>query len=377
MSDKKKYFLCYLRTGGGHLAPARSIAQYLASTYPDTIQPVLIDGLENASPFARYVIEDGYRFLQAKAKWYYEFIYFLNKLAFIGQGNVVLAKKFIKPELKRRIIEERPAKIAIFHFLMIEPVYEILEELKLDIPVITMVTDPFTAHPMWFKHKQKRFIVFSERLKNYCVHQRHVPESGVHVFPFIIDDKFSRALPAGDIDKVKSAHGIAREKKFLLIIGGGDGIPHGKIILQHLLDARLDIEIAIVCGKNKELHSDALNIQKKYPSLKVFGFIDFVYELLNASDIVITKCGASTIMEILLLKKIPIINDYLWEQELGNMEFVRNNSLGIFERNISKLPSIVNTLAIDTAAYSRYINNIERMNLRSGTKEVSEFLVAL
>jgi UDP-N-acetylglucosamine:LPS N-acetylglucosamine transferase len=106
----------------------------------------------------------------------------------------------------------------------------------------------------------------------------------------------------------------------------------------------------------------------------VFAFVDFVYELLNAADFVITKCGASTIMEILMMKKIPIINDYIWEQELGNMEFVRDNELGVFERIREKLPGIIRGLVSDEGQYQRYRHNIEKMNVRSGTKEVAEFL---
>ena len=160
-------------------------------------------------------------------------------------------------------------------------------------------------------------------------------------------------------------------------MGGGDGIPHGKFILDHLLSASLNAEIAIVCGKNKQLYDEAVQFQQRFPSVKVFAFIDFVYELLNISDIVITKCGASTIMEILLLKKIPVINDFIWEQELGNMEFVRDHQLGIFERNIGRLPGIITQLIEDEEYYLRLRNNIEQMNLRNGTKEVAEFLVSL
>jgi UDP-N-acetylglucosamine:LPS N-acetylglucosamine transferase len=373
--EKQKYFLCYLHTGGGHLAPARSIAKYLAANYGESIESVLVDGLAHAKPFARYIIEDGYRILQAKAKWYYETIYALNKLPFIGQGNVLLAKFFIKGDLKNRIIEERPAKIAIFHFLLIEPVYEILEELGMDIPVITLVTDPFTAHPMWFKRKQKQYIVFSERLKEYCTTKRHVPPEKVVVFPFMIDEKFSAPLPSPEIAAFKKKFGFSPKRKMLLIIGGGDGIPNGKFILQQLLHSQLDVDIAIVCGKNKELHEEALKTQHQFPDLKVFGFVDFVYELLNVSDIVITKCGASTIMEILLMKKIPIINDFLWEQELGNMEFVRDNALGIFERKIPELPKIIRRLTENDRLYNELKSNIEKLHLRSGTKEVTEYLV--
>lgn len=376
-ANKQKYFLCYLKTGGGHLAPARSVAKYLQSNHGNDVDPVLVDGLEDASPIARFIIEDGYRILQARAKWYYELIYALNKVPVIGLGNVALANYFIKSHLKKRIIEERPAKIAILHFLLIEPIYSILEELNLNIPVVTMVTDPFTAHPMWFKRKQKQFIVFSERLKEYCIAKRKIPAEKLQVFPFIIDEKFSSPLPQQQIQTIKERFGFSSDKKLILIIGGGDGIPNGKFILQQLLSASLDIEIAIVCGKNKQLYNDAIFLQRQFPSLKVFAFIDFVYELLNASDIVITKCGASTIMEILMMKKIPIINDYLWEQELGNMEFVRDNNLGIFERNIQKLPAVIRNLISNESAYHSYIDNIEKMNLRNGTSDVTEFLVSL
>jgi processive 1,2-diacylglycerol beta-glucosyltransferase/1,2-diacylglycerol 3-beta-galactosyltransferase len=56
------------------------------------------------------------------------------------------------------------------------------------------------------------------------------------------------------------------------------------------------------------------------------------------------------------------------------MEFVRDNELGVYERNIGKLPNIVHELVSDEERYQRYRRNIEKMNLRSGTKDVAEFV---
>ncbi|MHB1049197.1 MAG: MGDG synthase family glycosyltransferase [Bacteroidota bacterium] len=371
---RKKYLLCYLKTGGGHLAPARSIAAYLDKNHADAIEPVLLDGLVEARSFARYIIEDGYRLLQAQAQWYYEFLYATNKFPPIGYFNVAMAKFFIKPYIKKRILEERPSKIVIFHFFLIAPINEILREFNMDIPVITVVTDPYTAHPLWFQSQSQRYVVFSERLKRYCREKRRIPDAHVTLFPFIIDEKFSSPLRIDEIGAIKNRFGMSPEKKQILIIGGGDGIPNGARILQQLLNASLPVEITIVCGKNGQLHADALALQRRYPALKVFAFVDFVYELLNTADIVITKCGASTIMEILLMKKIPVINDYLWEQELGNMEFVRDNRLGIYEPDITKLPAVIDRLISDENEYRSYHDRIESMQLRSGTKEVAEFI---
>ncbi len=372
--QKQKYFFLYLRTGGGHLAPARSVARYISEQHGETIESVLVDGLAEAKHFARYIIEDGYRLLQAKAKWYYEFLYATNKFPPIGYFNVAMANFYIKPYIKKIIAAERPAKIVVFHFFLIAPVYQVLKELGLDIPVITVITDPFTAHPLWFQRNEQQFVVFSERLKKYCL-KRGIPEKFVRVFPFIIDEKFTKTLLSDKISEIKTRFGFDEKKKLVLIIGGGDGIPHGKLIMQHLLSASLPVQVAIVCGKNKELYADAMNVKQQYPELAVFGFVDFVYELLNAADIVITKCGASTIMEILMLNKIPVIIDYLWEQELGNMEFVRDNQLGIFERDIAKLPSIVRDLISDGGKSALFHRNIEQQQLRNGTRDVGEHLV--
>jgi UDP-N-acetylglucosamine:LPS N-acetylglucosamine transferase len=374
---KEKYFLLYLKTGEGHLAPARSLATYLSSVHGNDIEPVLVDGLTDANPLPRYILEKGYRLLQARAKWSYELLYAINKFPPIGYSTAAVANFFIKPYLKKRIEKERPAKIVVFHFFLIAPVFDILKKLRHDIPVITAVTDPFTAHPLWFQQAQNRYIVFSERLKAFCIEKRNIPESRLHVYPFILDEKFPAPLPPPEIARVKQRFGFRPDKKCVLIIGGGDGIPNGRAILRGLLHASLDVEIAIVCGKNKELHAAALELQRRYPLLKVFAFVDFVYELLNAADIVITKCGASTIMEILMMKKISIINDYIWEQELGNMEFVRDNGLGIFEREIGKLPQIVRDLVTGEGQCQRFRQNIEKMKLRNGTKEVAEFLTRL
>lgn len=373
---KCKYLMLYLKTGGGHLAPAKSVSDYIQKTYPDKIEPVLIDGLAEAPSYARFIVEDGYRILQSKAKWYYELLYALNKIIGIAKYNSLLVSERIKPYLKEKILNEKPCKIVIFHFFLIKPVYDILQENKLNIPVITVVTDPFIAHPIWFLEKKQNLIVFSQRLKSYAVRKKIHPGK-VHVFPFILDEKYSSPLPKEEIPVLKKRLGFDPEKKLVLIMGGGDGIPKGEMILKSLLEQLPEVSMAIVCGRNKSLYEFALELKKKgnYENLKVYGYISFVYNLLSASDVVITKCGASTFMEILMTRKIPVVNDYIWEQEKGNVEFLVKNRLGIYEKNMKKLPSVIKRLLMDEGLYKSYIANIERAHLRNGTSDVAEFIV--
>lgn len=376
MNGPETWLFCYLRTGGGHLAPARSVARYLEAHHAEKVRPVLVDGLTAAAPYARYIIEDGYRLLQAKAKWYYEFLYATNKFPPIGALNVALANLHVRPYLRERIREERPSKIVLFHFFLIAPVHDILAELGLDVPVVTVVTDPFTAHPLWFRRQSRSYVLFSERLRDHCLVRRRIPTERLHVFPFILDDRFSAPMPPDRLAAVNERFALDPARPTVLIIGGGDGIPHGDRILQRLLASPPAANIAIVCGKNTELYEQAMRMKERHPSLLAFGFVDFVYDLLNAADIVVTKCGASTIMEVLMLRKVPVIIDYLWEQELGNMEFVRDNGMGIYEPDIAKLPAVVRRLCEEKEFYESFVRNIERAGLRNGTRDVAEFLLS-
>lgn len=358
------------------MAPARSVANNIIKHYGDAADPILVDGFEKSKRFARFIIEDGYRHLQSKAKWFYEFLYATHKLNFVSQISAYLVSINMEKHLKETIIKENPAKIILFHFFLINPVYKILKQLELNIPVITVVTDPYTAHPLWFLRKDQTFIIFSKRLKEKCI-ANGIDEERLHLFPFILDEKFAGSIPGDEKNIYKTKHGFKKEK-VLLILGGGDGIPKGEKILEKILRDNNNFEIAIVCGKNKKLFEQAKKLQDQFGGeiLKVFGFVDFVYELLVATDVVITKCGASTFMEILLSKRIPIVNSYIWEQEKGNVDFIVDNNFGIYEKNIGKLPAIINSLFSNQSTLNKYLQNIEQAKLKNGTKEVAEFITS-
>jgi len=374
MNKKNKYLLLYLKTGGGHLAPAKSIAKVFERDYKNEVEPVLVNGFEEINPVIKFLIEDGYRNLQAKATWFYEFLYVLFKFNFIAVFYSSLISFFVKPYFRKVFRSENPDKIVILHFFLIEPAYEVIRELKLNIPLITIVTDPYTAHPLWFFRKEQNFVVFSERLRTYCI-QRGINKNNINVFPFILSEAFSKPLDESKIAGLKKEMGFTPDKKVVLILGGGDGIPKGYRILKTLSNKLENVEIAIVCGKNNSLLQKAEKLKAKCgKSIMVYGYVDFIYELLNISDLVITKCGASTFMEIIMSKKIPLIINYIWEQEKGNMEYLVNKKMGIYETNVNKLPGLINSLLNNQDNYSSYIENINNESLKNGNISVAGFI---
>jgi UDP-N-acetylglucosamine:LPS N-acetylglucosamine transferase len=375
VSAKKKYLFVYLKTGGGHLAPARAVFNYMSRHFADLTEPKLIYGFEKTLRWVQYIIEDGYRMLQYTGKWFFEFLYAVNKIPVVARITCLLIAPFMEKYLEETILKEKPDKIVIFHFFLIIPIFKILKKNKLSIPVTTVITDPFTPHTMWFLVKNQNFIVFSKELEAKVLKKKRGYE--VHSFPFVIDDKFSKELSNEDIISAKKKYEYNLAKKMLLILGGGDGIPKGEKILEELLKSKPDYEIGIVCGKNEILQNGAENLKVKHSArnLKIYGYVDFIYELINISDVVLTKCGASTIMEILNLKKVPVVNDYIWEQEQGNVDYLIEKKLGIYEPKINKLPEVIKNLLEDESKYSFYKENIINEKIYNGVKEVAEFII--
>jgi len=375
VNAKKKYLFMYLKTGGGHLAPARAMFNYINKHFADSAEPKLIYAFEKTPRWVQYIIEDGYRILQYTGKWFFEFLYAINKIPIIARITCLLVAPFMRKYLEEVIIKEQPDKIVIFHFFLIIPIFKILKKKKLSILVTTVITDPFTPHTMWFLVKNQNFIIFSKDLESRVLKKKRGYE--VHTFPFVIDEKFSMLLSNDEIISVKNKYGYDPIKKMLLILGGGDGIPKGEKILEEILKSKPDYDIGIVCGKNEVLQKGAENLKKKYEAkhLKIYGYVDFVYELINISDVVLTKCGASTIMEILNLKKVPVVNDYIWEQEQGNVDYLIEKKLGIYEPKIKKLPEAVKNLLEDEKLYLMYKENIIKENIRNGAEEATEFIL--
>ncbi|NWG28920.1 MAG: hypothetical protein HXY48_10350 [Ignavibacteriaceae bacterium] len=375
MNPKKKYLFVYLKTGGGHLAPARAIFNYMNKYFADSTEPKLIYGFEKTPRWLKYIIEDGYRMLQYTGKWFFEFLYAVNKIPLVARVTCHLIAPFLENYLEETILKEKPDKIVIFHFFCIIPITRILKKHNLKIQVLTVITDPFTPHPMWFLVKNQNFIVFSKDLEAKVLKKKRGYE--VKSFPFVIDDKFSKELSNEEIISVKKKYGYDTSKKVLLVLGGGDGIPKGEKILDELLKSKPDYEIGIVCGKNEILQKGAENLKKKYETehLKIYGYVDFIYDLINISDVVLTKCGASTIMEILNLKKVPVVNDYIWEQEQGNVDYLIEKKLGIYEPKIKKLPAVIKNLFEDDKLYSSYRENIIKEKIENGLPMVTTFII--
>ncbi len=91
----EKYLFLYLKTGGGHLAPAKAVARKIQSKHKASVEIELADGLEESGKIIRKIIENGYKSAVNRAVWTFEFLYLIHKITLVSRITAWLVAYFI------------------------------------------------------------------------------------------------------------------------------------------------------------------------------------------------------------------------------------------------------------------------------------------
>lgn len=376
----QKILYTYLHTGAGHIAGAKAVSQAMEEAHHGQVENIMLDAIPPGSKLIRGVLEDGYRVSVQDQPWMWAMTYEINHLKPLQHLEIFFLRFFLKPHLKKVILEKGVTKIVNFHFLLIQLLHEIIVEENLQIPLLSIITDPYSVHPFWFIRKDRPLIAFSKEAKEIAV-KGGIPEGNLHIIPLPLKQHFERRIPTNMLPKLKTDFGFSPDKKLLLMAGGGDGIRGAEKLLKEALTTQLDAEIAVVCGRNAKLQALCEKVAAKYgqgrPTVKIYGFVDYMYELMNMADVIFSKGGASTFMEALMLKKPMIIVNYIYGQEEGNVDFTVNNNVGYFIKKPKKIVEKAKEILNDPSIARGIEDRLEKLGLRNGTNELMEYVFKL
>lgn len=371
---KEKILFLYYKTGGGHLSAARALSDAIEENYPGSAEMFLLDGLHHSQKFERFLLEDLYRISTNYFPPAYKLVYDISTspLVIEFENNLVVDKTIDR--IAEAVQGHGITRIVVLHFLLISPAYAACEKLGIKLPILTIVLDPFTAHPLWYAKKDIPTVVFSARVKQDMLdcgwNEKYISE-----YPIILHKKYATRLNEAEKDAIKKQLRLDNGKKTILIAGGGEGLPLGDIILR-ILVKRLNANFIIVCGKSRTLLRESIIIKKLYKNanIRVYGFTQKMYELINIADVVIAKAGPATLMEILGLGKPVVVSNYIKGQEQGNVDFLVQNKLGWFIREPHLICKKIKELLESKGAHAATLDRIESMNLHSGTNEIAKYI---
>jgi len=373
---KQKIAFLYLNTGAGHVAPAKALAKGLELDYPETCEPFLLNGFNEGMKLSRLFIENGYQVSSNYFEGGYVLFYRITEHpAAIHFGNFFLSIHG-ESHLTRFFREEGITKVVCVHEVLIIMARRAINRVDPSIPLITLVTDPFTAHGLWFYEKNMELVVFSEKLRKEAVERYGYPSDRVHSFPFMLSKSYEHTYTPEEIASARERLGFPADKKILLIAGGGEGLKSADRIVSRFVRRKRSEILVVVCGKNKLLRRLVNHIVEwsGVDNVRVYGFVTFMQDLLNIADCVITKGGASTVMEVLAVGKPVIFSTFIRGQELGNVLYVIHNGAGWY---IKKPDAILDQAqqVLENPELARTVTrNIARLGIRNGLDEVVSFI---
>jgi len=186
------------------------------------------------------------------------------------------------------------------------------------IPLYGILTD-YYPHSYWIYPTIDYFIVPAQQSKER-LKQNGIPQEKINVLGIPIDPKFSTKV---DAKFVRLGLGLDVNKPVVLVMGGGQGYGPIKDIVSELDSLSLDFQTIIVTGINgrlfRWLNSRRRKFNKKFVPLQ---FVENVNELMEVSNLIITKPGGLTTAEA-LAKGLPmIIISPIPGQEAKNAQFL-------------------------------------------------------
>lgn len=330
----KKLLIFTASTGEGHNQAATSLKELFENNGYDVVK---VDAFRDTSKVMDYIITDGYE---------------------------LLVKRF--PKLYRGLYKKSDGKrinseiVSVIAELMQDKIYDLIQEHE---PNLIIATHPFVVNIIGeFKRKGKIFIPFISIVTDYKAHQTYIHEN---VDAYITGSYYTKmSMMKKGIEKERVFHyGIPIRKEFfssstekkkyrddiftVLLMAGSMGFKSMEKTLENIITSKNKVKIIVVCGNNKKLKE---KMERKYQEktenkeIHVYGFTKNIPELMEISDIIITKPGGLTVSEA-IVKNIPIIIHHMIPgQEEENADFLVQSGVAFKTEDTKDAADIIDYL---------------------------------
>ncbi len=350
-----KILILTISTGQGHTQTARAISEYFESRGAESR---VLDAYKETKPFLSDSLEKGYLVGTQYASGVYRRAYRMAEKS-EGYGHIGfplsrITNGMVGEKLLKHIKAFAPDVILTTHlFAALHLTY--MEEEIPDIPTFGIVTD-FTMHPYWENTHLDYYVTASPLLEYQCI-RKGIPSYKILPFGIPVQEKFTYSVPQN------VARGIlgVPEKQTILVMMGSMGYGNMAKNIKQIDKIDIDFQLLCVCGNNAKAKRDIERLETKHDKY-VYGYVDNVDVMMDASDLIITKPGGITVSET-LVKGIPaILTNPIPGHEDRNREFLINNGISMGESS---------TFTMEEAVFQFLQNEWRRNHLQEAIRAIS------
>lgn len=295
------------------------------------------------------------------------------EFTFVNRGD--LSEEFylgVKDYTEKFLLENKfDILISVSHTIN-HALIRLIKELKMNniLDYLIVITDPYEPIAVGYAVTgAKRYYCANDTIKNILI-KSHVEDERIIVSGYPIDSKFDM-LKLNRKNVLKTIN-FSDNKKTILINAGSQGINLYYNIMRNI--NKKNIQIILLCGKNENLYNRSLKYVRKEKlesNVKVFPFVENLQEYLYISDIVITKAGANSIYESLIMEKpilVEAVEGFLF-QERGIQKLMKQYQFGEILEDLDNLNEQLQNM-LKEYNLNFYKKQIRSMNIQNGCKKI-------
>lgn len=298
---------------------------------PPNYRIEIIDVFEQCSRFPlREIVKLYAPMSRLSPQLYGEFFKHMNHEGMVKAATVV-GSPFIQSGLCHLLTRIKPDIVVSVHPVLNAITLHVLHKIGIPIPFVTVVTDLVSIHTAWFAPGASGYVVPTEQAKTLST-KRGIDPSLVHVLGLPIHPQFIHTTKQEN--EIRERLGLIPHLPVVLLVGGGEGAGELYAAVHAISQAGLPVQLIAVAGRNKALYIRLQRIRSRLQvPMQLFGFVENMPDLMQVSDVIVTKAGPGTICEALACGLPIILCGYVPGPESGNITFVEHNAVGILAQH--------------------------------------------
>jgi processive 1,2-diacylglycerol beta-glucosyltransferase len=281
-----------MSVGGGHGRAGACVAAAVRERAADW-EVRSVDLRDRVAGWFRALYVTGYLFIVRRVPWLWGFLY-RHPMRRSGTLPPWLLDRALRP-FERLVREFQPDVILATQITASEAADRLRRRGLFAGVAATVVTD-FDAHPSWRAEGIDRFFVPDESLRERFLALGIAP-GRVEATGVPIDPAFEREV---DVAALRARFGLRPGVPAVLLMGGSLGLGAMEAAVRTLLATGRALDLLVVAGHNDRLRR---RLEAIHPAgegrLQVFGFVDFVPDLMAVADLFVSKPGGLSMTEAL------------------------------------------------------------------------------
>lgn len=378
--NKIKILILTSGTGGGHNTRSKALAEWFNKIFPESCDVRVEEILENSSKIGYLGVKIN-NFIDRFIPYFHYIYWYIVEI--IGQLNkfyLLFGRKYFK----NLITTYKPDIIISMHDFLNLGYFELAKQiLNNNVKCITYCGEfsgGFGYSKNWVNKNSDWFIARTQEALSYA-HKLGIDKNKSSVFTSLLNPKdFENILKEEEKKLFLSEKLFLDINKFTVFLSTGNNGYNNHINLLNILKKHYkEVQVIVICGKNKKVFNQVYNWSKNNPSLKTYieGFSTKVTTLIQVSDVIVTRGGSNTSAESLYYGCPILYNNIKGKvpQEHLTINYFIKNKAALILKNEKEFDNIINNWKNFNEDYKNIKNNIKNIkNNKENPKNLVKFI---